>query len=216
MTPRLLLPVLAGLLALAPARLPAAEHLLTLTDAKGKPVADAVVSLFPLDRPPPPAPPPPGLIIAQRDGEFIPLVVAVRVGAAVRFPNEDRIQHHVYSLSPAKRFDLPLHGGDTIPAVVLDQPGVVSVGCNIHDWMRSYVVVLDTPWFARSETDGLVRLTAPAGRYRREIWHHRLAKPLVTELVLADETPLAETLPLTLRRDRHPVRRSLTDPGSSY
>lgn len=217
MTPRhSAVALLAGLLALSAAitRLSAADLVLTLTDPKGKPVADAVVSLHPLDASAPPtAEPAPEITIAQRDSEFVPLVVAVRVGAAVRFPNEDKIQHHVYSLSAAKRFDLPLHGGDTAPAIVLDQPGVVSVGCNIHDWMRSYVVVLDTPWFARSAADGVVRLATPAGRYRREIWHHRLAKPLAEEVTLADDALTSASLALALRRDRHPVRRDSSDPA---
>ncbi|MBC8010834.1 MAG: methylamine utilization protein [Burkholderiales bacterium] len=217
MTPRLpVVGLLAGLAALfaSAASLPAAELVLTLADAKGKPVANAVVSLIPLDQAAPPATEPaPEITIAQRDSEFVPLVVAVRAGTSVRFPNEDKIQHHVYSLSAAKRFDLPLHGGDTAPAVPLDQPGVVSVGCNIHDWMRSYVVVLDTPWFARSDADGVVRLAAPAGRYRREIWHYRLAQPLAEEIALAGETPLAASATLALRRDRHPVRPHATDPS---
>lgn len=211
---RRLVPFLAGLLAFAASRLPAADLVLTLTDGKGKPVADAVVSLLPLDQPVPAVSgTAPELVIAQRDSEFVPLVAAVRVGATVRFPNEDKIKHHVYSLSAARRFDLPLHGGDTAPAVLLDRPGVVSVGCNIHDWMRSYVVVLDTPWFARSGPDGVVRLSAPAGRYRREIWHYRLAQPLAAELALAEGSPLEAAEKLALRRDRHPVRRETADPA---
>lgn len=212
--PRRLAPLLAGLLALATPRLPGADLVLALADAKGKPVADAVVSLIPLDQPAPAASgTAPELVIAQRDSEFVPLVAAVRVGATVRFPNEDKIKHHVYSLSVAKRFDLPLHSGDAAPAVVLDRPGVVSVGCNIHDWMRSYVVVLDTPWFARSGADGTVRLSAPAGRYRREIWHYRLAQPLAEEISLAEGVPSEAAVALALRRDRHPVRREIADPA---
>jgi plastocyanin len=216
MTPRRLFPLLVGLLALAASasRLPAAEHVVTLANAKGKPVADAVVSLYPLDAPVPPAAAPAAEIsVAQRDGEFVPLVVAVRAGASVRFPNEDKIQHHVYSLSAAKSFDLPLHGGASAPAVLLDQAGVVSVGCNIHDWMRSYVVVLDTPWFALSSADGVARLSAPAGRYRREIWHYLLARPQVDEIGLGEETVLTTDVSLALRRDRHPSRRESPDPA---
>ncbi|MCU0793782.1 MAG: hypothetical protein MUE42_13245 [Opitutaceae bacterium] len=211
MSPRRLLALfLAGLLALPALR--AAEHTLTLADSRGRPVADAVVSLHPLDQPAPPAAQPaPEITIAQRDSEFVPLVTAVRVGTAVRFPNEDKIQHQVYSLSAAKRFEVPLHSGATAPAIALDQPGVVAVGCNIHDWMRSFVVVLDTPWFAISGRDGVARVSAPPGRYRREIWHFRLAAPLVTEITLTDDDAATEAVSLTLRRDRHPARR---EPGA--
>jgi plastocyanin len=215
--PSLAGPLVAALFALAALNplASAADLVLTVADAKGKPVADAVVSLLPLDAPAPPAAEPAAeLSIPQRDSEFVPLVAAVRVGTSVRFPNEDTIKHHVYSLSAAKRFDLPLQGGGTSPAVLLDQPGVVSVGCNIHDWMRSYVVVLDTPWFARTDSQGLVTLVAPAGRYRREIWHYRLAQPVAEEVTLSDAAPLAATATVALRRDRHPVRRD--DAGRVY
>lgn len=212
MSPRRLLPLLAGLFVLPCLHAAEAAFTFALTDARGRPVADAVVSLHPLDQAVPPAvEPAPEITIAQRDSEFVPLVVAVRTGARVRFPNEDKIQHQVYSLSAAKRFEVPLHGGDTAPAITLDQPGVIAVGCNIHDWMRSFVVVLDTPWFAVSGRDGVARISAPAGRYRREIWHFRLAAPLVTEITLTDGAAATEAVSLTLRRDRHPARR---EPGA--
>ena len=199
-----LLAVLAALAAAAP--LPAAELVLTLKDSATAPIVDAVVSLQPLDAPVPS----PGVAaevdVVQSDGEFQPLVTPIRAGTRVRFPNADSIQHHVYSLSPAKRFDIPLHGGASAPAEEFSQPGVVSVGCNIHDWMRAYVVVLDTPWFALSSDAGLARLEAPAGRYRVDIWHYRLAKPDAYEITLAETEPLTATRTLVLRRDRRPAR----------
>jgi plastocyanin len=199
-----LLAALAATAGLAP--LPAAEFVLTLTDATAAPVVDAVVSLHPLDAPVPAAGDAAAVEVVQRDGEFQPLVTPVRAGTRVRFPNADAIQHHVYSLSPAKRFDIPLHGGASAPAEEFPQSGVVSVGCNIHDWMRAYVVVLDTPWFALSSEAGLARLEAPAGRYRVEIWHYRLAKADVSEITLAEAEPLAATRSVMLRRDRRPAR----------
>lgn len=199
------LAVILAALAVA-ASLPAAELVLTLTDAASAPVVDAVVSLHPLDAPVPAPGPAAEVEVVQSDGEFQPLVTPIRVGTRVRFPNADSIQHHVYSLSPAKRFDIPLHGGASAPAEEFPLPGVVSVGCNIHDWMRAYVVVLDTPWFALSSDAGLARLEAPAGRYRVEIWHYRLAKPDAYEVTLAESEPLAAARALVLRRDRRPAR----------
>ncbi|TAG33000.1 MAG: methylamine utilization protein [Verrucomicrobia bacterium] len=158
---------------------------------------------------PPSAEPVPEIEVRQRDSEFVPLVIAARVGSLVRFPNDDSIQHHVYSISPAKRFDLPLQDGADASAILLDKAGVVSVGCNIHDWMRSYIVVVATPYFARSEADGTARLSAPSGRYRREIWHYLLAKPQVTEVTLVDDPETLPPITLTLRRDRHPDRHEI-------
>lgn len=71
-----------------------------------------------------------------------------------------------------------------------DRPGVVVVGCNIHDWMIGYVVVLDTPYFARTGRDGLVSLQAPAGRYRLRVWHARLpGEPEEREVEVGGGTP---------------------------
>jgi hypothetical protein len=86
-------------------------------------------------------------------------VSAVRVGTAVRFPNQDNIRHHVYSFSPAKKFELPLYKGSEAAPVVFDRPGLVVLGCNIHDWMVGYLYVLETPWFGRTDAEGRVVLS---------------------------------------------------------
>jgi len=209
-----LLPIASAflLVAVGALSLPAAEFSITLAEKSAAPVADAVISLHPLDQPAPPAAADtPELVIAQINGEFTPLVSAVRAGTRVSFPNRDRVQHQVYSLSPAKRFEIPLHGGEQAAAELFDKPGLVAIGCNIHDWMRAYVLVLDTPWFAVSPAEGTVRLSAPAGRYRLEIWHHRMAQMDTREVVLAEAAPLAELATLALRRDRRPPRAINSD-----
>ena len=94
-------------------------------------------------------------------------------------------------------------------------PGLVTVGCNIHDWMISHLVVVPTPWFAKSDTQGSARVAAPAGRYRLELWHPRLAAPLTREVVLADGAAAAEDFSLTLKPDRR-VRRSSGSKGAGY
>lgn len=187
-----------------------------LTDPKGQPVADAVVSLVSLDAPPKLSPPAEPLIVMQRGQEFIPYVTPVVVGSRVSFPNRDAEQHQCYSLSPAKKFTLPLYAGEAKAPVVFDQPGIVALGCNIHDWMIAYVVVLETPWFATSTVAGAATLAAaPPGRYRLEIWHPRLAKPDTRELTLtaAPSAPLAITL--TLKPDRR-IRRGTEKSGGGY
>jgi len=94
----------------------------------------------------------------------------------VDFPNHDSIRHHVYSFSPAKRFELPLYIGQPAAPVQFDTPGVVVLGCNIHDWMIAYVYVADSPYYTRSGEDGMASLgPLPAGRYQVRVWHPRLA-----------------------------------------
>ena len=99
-------------------------------------------------------------------------MLAVHTGTAVSFPNSDNIRHHVYSFSPAKRFELRLYQARRRP-VVFDKPGVVVLGCNIHDWMLGYVYITDDPFFAVSDDAGRLALDLPPGRYTASLWHPR-------------------------------------------
>ena len=142
-----------------------------VTDAQGKPVADAVVVAVPSDgklRLPARAPQD---VVDQVDKEFVPKVQAVLVGTAVTFPNRDSVRHQVYSFSPARRFDLPLYSG--VPqAVTFDKPGVVVLGCNIHDWMVGYVYVSESPYFAKTDSQGRAVLSdLPPRSYVVRVWH---------------------------------------------
>jgi plastocyanin len=151
-----------------------AEIAATVTDERGKPVADAVVIAVPADgnlR----LPRAREEVVDQVDKEFLPKVQAVLVGTPVIFPNLDTVRHQVYSFSPAKRFELPLYSG--IPqAIVFDKPGVVVLGCNIHDWMVGYVYVSESPYFAKTNAEGKALLTdVPPRGYVVRLWHPQLA-----------------------------------------
>jgi plastocyanin len=146
----------------------------TVVDEKGKPIEDAVVSLMPLGTAPA-APTPSTAIMDQHDKEFVPYVLPLYVGTRVTFPNRDNIRHHVYSFSSAKKFELPLYIGTPAAPVVFDKPGVVALGCNIHDWMLAYIYVLTTPFFTKTAADGKARLEGLApGAYEARVWHPRL------------------------------------------
>ncbi len=99
----------------------------------------------------------------QVDRQFSPYVLAVHTGTRVLFVNNDSVAHQVYSFSPAKRFELALYHGKPREPVVFDQPGIVTVGCNIHDNMVGYLYVTDAPWFGTTGNDGVWRsaLTCP-------------------------------------------------------
>ncbi len=184
-------------------------------DSKGESIADAVVSLIPLDGPVPAVAAEAKAEIAQQGQEFLPYVTVVQTGTRVVFPNRDTVQHHVYSLSKAKKFELPLYNPGQQESIVFDVPGLVTVGCNIHDWMISHLVVVPTPWFAKTSAQGTAQITAPAGRYRLELWHPRLATPVTREVTLVDGTAASETFALTLKADRR-VRRSPGSKGAGY
>jgi plastocyanin len=151
-----------------------AEIAATVTDARGKPLADAVVVVVPADgniRLPSRAPQD---VVDQVDKEFVPKVQAILVGTAVTFPNRDTVRHQVYSFSPAKRFELPLYTGVS-QAVTFDKPGVVVLGCNIHDWMVGYIYVSESPYFAKTDATGrAVLLDLPPRTYVVRVWHPQL------------------------------------------
>ena len=163
------LAIIAMLLAAATAH--AAELRAVLKDQHGKPLADAVILATP-DAKNGPRGRPQTAIVDQVDKQFVPYVSAIYMGSTVRFPNKDNIRHQVYSFSPAKKFELPLYADLQGPPVTFDTPGVVVLGCNIHDWMLAYIYVAETPFFSQTHESGMAALTdLPSGAYSVRVWH---------------------------------------------
>ena len=177
-------------------------------DADGKPIADAVVSAVPGSRPFPPRAS--RAIVDQQDKEFVPHVRPVQLGTEVSFPNKDNIRHHVYSFSPAKKFELPLYRGTEAAPVKFDRPGPVVLGCNIHDWMLGYVYVLETPHFDATDGGGRARIDAvPPGAYEIHVWHPRLpegAPPSIQRVTVAADKDERVEFVVTLKPELRPRR----------
>ena len=154
---------------------------LTLTDATGAPLEDAVAWLAPRGNVP--LPPPRAGEVAQVDKAFVPFVTVVQSGARVSFPNRDETRHHVYSFSPAKVFEIKLYAGAaSAPSIVFDKPGDVVLGCNIHDAMVGHVYVVDSAWFGKSGREGRVRLeNIPQGEYDLKVWHFAQLAPVPSQ-----------------------------------
>ena len=126
-----------------------------LVGARGAPVSDAVITVYPQ-----------GFLKAdafkfdwptemdQHNLQFSPFVLVVPVGASVTFPNRDAVRHHVYSFSPAKKFELKLYGRDETRSVRFEKSGVVALGCNIHDNMVAFIKVVDTPFATKADAKG--------------------------------------------------------------
>jgi plastocyanin len=147
-------------------------------DAQGKPIFDAAVYAMPAV----PAPDTRGKVVAieQVEREFVPYLTVLQTGTTAAFPNRDPIQHHVYSFSPAKSFEIKLYSGKSPSEILFDKPGLVTLGCNIHDWMIGYVLVVSTPHFAKTDINGVARLhDVPVGTYEIHAWHpnQRAASP---------------------------------------
>ncbi|MGI9086207.1 MAG: carboxypeptidase regulatory-like domain-containing protein [Chthoniobacterales bacterium] len=111
--------------------------------------------------------------VAQKELDFLPALLPIEVGTRVEFPNEDDTYHNIFSYSPAKRFDLGRYRPDErpIPSEVFDKAGLVTLRCDIHEHMRGLILVLATPHFVTSESNGRFRLTRlPAGKYLLKAW----------------------------------------------
>mgnify|MGYP003135827189 FL=1 len=181
--------VLAGLLISAMVSTANAYELSVTVTLEGntEPVANAVVSVDSA-RPATPV----SAEIYQKDRAFHPHVLVVPVGSSVDFPNRDNTQHHVYSFSPAKTFNIELYADRPAAPIVFDKPGIVELGCNIHDHMQGFVVVTDTAATGRTDASGKVTLsldTLPSegsqDMVTLEIWHPRLpdnTRPVTREI----------------------------------
>jgi plastocyanin len=169
--------LIAGGLSLT-APLAAAPLAVRVVDAFGRPVRDAVVTLYPAGNAARPARPGGHFVVSQKNIQFHPFLTVVPVGADVSFPNFDPTKHHVYSFSPAKRFELKLFAKDQSRTVHFDKPGVVALGCNIHDQMSAFIVVTDSAWTARTNTQGVAAFAdAPNAPGRVTVWHPYLRVP---------------------------------------
>ena len=192
----------------------AASVAVDLRTPEGDPVQDAVVWLEPAT-PVAAATRPAAVVhaeIQQLKLEFVPFVSVVPVGTRIDFPNRDKVKHHVYSFSPAKNFEIQLYSGTPVAPVLFDKAGPVVLGCNIHDWMEAYVMVVDSPWFAKSDASGRSVVDgAPAGHYRLHSWHpYQKAAVAVQDLELAAgpaRLPLRVVIDLAVppRKPRRPL-----------
>jgi plastocyanin len=111
--------------------------------------------------------------VVQKDLTFVPALLPVPAGTKVEFPNLDDTYHNIFSYSPVKRFDLGRYRADErpIPTQVFDKPGLVTLRCDIHQHMRGLILILNTPYFVMTDTDGHFRLSGlPAGHYTLKAW----------------------------------------------
>ena len=147
-------------------------------DERGLPVRDAVVELnaaggragritFPWR-----------MAMAQRNEQFAPGTLVVARGSTVAFPNLDKVRHSIYSFSKPARFEIDLYGRDQTRTHTFPIAGAVALGCNIHDEMRGYIRVVDTPFAGKTDANGYVTLAnVPSGSAKLTVWHPRLRGP---------------------------------------
>ncbi len=177
----------------------AADLTVVIRDSSGRPVQDAVVMADASGRAAPPAA---RFVINQQNMQFVPYVLVIPVGSTVEFGNLDPYRHHVYSFSPAKKFELKLFGqGETRP-VRFDRAGLVSIGCNIHDAMQAFIQVVDTPFARKSDETGRVTLRGVPAQVRQVRVYHPLLRAPGNQMVVAVDASRNGTVPVTVRLRR--------------
>jgi len=123
-------------------------------------------------------------IIEQKDRQFSPYISVSQVGSDIQFPNRDNTAHHVYSFSEPLSFELPLFKKRTPAPIRVEKPGLIALGCNIHDWMIAYLVVVDSPFYGQLQNQSVEFAELPHGEYQALLWHPDInsAQVLKTQL----------------------------------
>ena len=131
----------------------------------------------------------PKVVMDQRNLTFIPHVLPILVGTTVHFPNNDKVDHNVFSLSRAKKFSLGSYKPGEVKSVLFDKPGIVELRCDVHAEMAAYILVMKNPYWARTDEKGRfeipnqdelknmgvtgIEALAP-GKYFLKTWHEKL------------------------------------------
>jgi plastocyanin len=128
-------------------------------------------------------------VMDQRNLEFIPHVLPVLVGSTVQFPNNDEVDHNIFSMSRTKKFNLGSYKPGDSKAVLFDKPGVVEVRCDVHAEMAAYILVMKNPYFAVTDKKGNFQIPdanylqqaglkeqadLATGKYFIKTWHEKL------------------------------------------
>jgi len=185
----------------------AGDLTVTVLDGDGAPVADAVVTVTAkngtMEKPVPAAEP---YTVNQKDTAYDPFVSIVPAGASVSFINSDSWGHHVYSFSKAKRFDITVPAEQVSTPIAFATPGVVVIGCNIHDRMLAYIFVNGDGLPSKSDKSGSARFSGlPAGEYSATAWHPSLRskrKLPAIEITLAESGETQANLEIALKQQR--------------
>jgi plastocyanin len=141
-----------------------------VTDEHKQPLADAVVELFASQ----PMPHQAAALsnIAQENLTFVPFISAIVAGSSIEFPNRDKTRHHVYSFSDAKSFEIQLYANKPEAPILFDKAGIVSIGCNIHDYMQAYVYVGSSPLLGVTNDQGEITFyNLTNDTYQVKLWH---------------------------------------------
>ncbi|WP_230090609.1 methylamine utilization protein [Pseudoalteromonas rubra] len=156
--------------------------------------------------------------MGQKNRAFTPHLLIVPKQAEVSFPNYDSILHHVYSFSPAKRFEFKLYR-DQPQALTFSATGAVELGCNIHDWMLGYILVVDSTHFAVTDTQGIARISIPAAQHNDvtlKVWHEGFMDLDSPESHVLSAVKSGEQLNIQLQQSLGMLQEDFSDEFDDY
>jgi plastocyanin len=150
--------------------------------------------------------------VLQHDKRFVPYVSVIQRNDKVVFRNSDDITHQIYSATGPAHFAFQLRAGESHTVTEFAQAGVVAMGCNIHDWMSGYILVINSALFTSSAKDGWARFAdLPAGDYRVSIWHPQMREQLAPVHVDGLATDRELRIQLTKKMAEVPRQKALDD-----
>ncbi len=209
--------ITVGILCCATLSWPVMSQQFSLVNSNHTPMANMVVYLTPTSpssaKKIAPESTQPPIEIHQENKQFSPYITVIQQGYQLKFVNDDDITHHIYSASGPKRFSFKLRKDSTQQDMLFDQAGHISMGCNIHDWMSGHVLVVDTPYYGVTDSNGNVTFDElPDSEYQLVVWHPQLRADnnQFSQTII---TPLAEalTIQITASMDDIPTQQSLDD-----
>lgn len=138
------------------------------------------------------------VVLDQSECRFDQHIAVVTVGTTVEFKNSDSVSHNVHTYSRKnKAFNRTLPGG-TSHSQVMTKAEAIPVGCDLHPWMKAYLVVVDTNFYALTDEHGGFEIQGMvAGSYTAKVWHEKLSKSQVA--VTVDEKGKSETVEVALK-----------------
>jgi len=180
-----------------------------VNNVKNQPLANMVVYLEPLENQAVPQQNK-TVEISQHSKSFIPYISVSQKSAKVNFVNKDDITHHIYSADSENKFSFKIRSGETDSSAHFNHAAEIAMGCNIHDWMSGYLLVVNTPYFAKTDLQGVASFTLnELGKYRVVVWHPQM-RAKNNRMIIEKKLSNTEITTFTLQKamDDIPVQKS--------
>lgn len=127
----------------------------------------------------------------QINKQFAPHILVVNKEQTVKFPNSDNIRHHIYSFSKPKPFEIRMYKGGESKNLQFSEPGIVILGCNIHDKMLGYIYITDNE--VANITNNLGQATLEVKTSEVQLWHAQLSNNHIDRQTINVDPNTSET-----------------------